>query len=252
MPLTLCVTGAPAVTAGFCVHLGTGLASCRARPLARRPWNRHDHVRLTRYLPAFRTRSRVRGGEGGRPPFPARPEGASGAHGVIDDAAIPELSGIEAEQHLLHSDRCRGGRPSRFATRPRMRVPISNPATPGTPLYGRARWCSFRLVACFSPGLIIPGDRRCPALLAFLVRNGGAALVFRTRARDVSRPHGRAQRYLHSGHGSIITLESGQKIIGHHGAGSHVMAADSGPRVPGRRSATSPAAASAPSRVPPR
>jgi hypothetical protein len=42
---SLALPGAPAVTAGFWVHLGTGLVGRRARPLARRPWDRHDHVR---------------------------------------------------------------------------------------------------------------------------------------------------------------------------------------------------------------
>jgi hypothetical protein len=45
---------------------------------------------------------------------------------------------------------------------------------------------------------------------------------------------------------------SAQNIMGHQGAGSHDSAADSGARVPGRSSATSPAAAIGPSRVPPR
>jgi len=44
----------------------------------------------------------------------------------------------------------------------------------------------------------------------------------------------------------------GQKMTGHHGAGSQDMAADSRRTAPGRISATSPAAASAPSLVPPR
>jgi len=48
--------------------------------------------------------------------------------------------------------------------------------------------------------------------------------------------------------GSALT----QNIIGHQGAGSHASAADSGARAPGRSSATSPAAAIGPSRVPPR
>ncbi len=43
-----------------------------------------------------------------------------------------------------------------------------------------------------------------------------------------------------------------QKICGHQGAGSQDMAADRVGRVPGRSSLTSPAAASTPSRVPPR
>jgi hypothetical protein len=43
-----------------------------------------------------------------------------------------------------------------------------------------------------------------------------------------------------------------QNIIGHQGAGSQDSAADSGARVPGRSSSTSPAAAIGPSRVPPR
>jgi hypothetical protein len=37
VPLSLRVTGALVVTAGFCVHLGTGLASRPARPLAHWP-----------------------------------------------------------------------------------------------------------------------------------------------------------------------------------------------------------------------
>jgi hypothetical protein len=44
----------------------------------------------------------------------------------------------------------------------------------------------------------------------------------------------------------------GQKIMGHHGAGSHDIAVESAASAPGRSSLTSPAAASAPSRVPPR
>jgi len=47
-------------------------------------------------------------------------------------------------------------------------------------------------------------------------------------------------------------VHGAQNIIGHHGAGSHASAADSGASVPGRSSATSPAAAIGPSRVPPR
>jgi hypothetical protein len=44
------------------------------------------------------------GGEGARPPFPERPGGASGAHGVIDDAVIPEVSGIAPGQHHLRAN----------------------------------------------------------------------------------------------------------------------------------------------------
>lgn len=43
-----------------------------------------------------------------------------------------------------------------------------------------------------------------------------------------------------------------QKIVGHQGAGSHDIAADSAATAPGRRCVTRPAAASEPSRVPPR
>src|SRR5262249_16769705 len=45
---------------------------------------------------------------------------------------------------------------------------------------------------------------------------------------------------------------AGQKIIGHHGAGSQNMAADSAATEPGVTSVTSPAAASGPSLGPPR
>ena len=44
----------------------------------------------------------------------------------------------------------------------------------------------------------------------------------------------------------------GQNIIGHQGAGSQDSAADRDARAPGRSSATRPAAAIGPSRVPPR
>jgi hypothetical protein len=48
------------------------------------------------------------------------------------------------------------------------------------------------------------------------------------------------------------SVRPGQKICAHQGAGSHDIAADSAATAPGRSSVTCPAAASGPSRVPPR
>src|SRR5258708_38803747 len=47
----------------------------------------HDHGSAAERAPAVRS--------------PARPGGASGAHGVIDDAAIPEVSSIAPGRHHL-------------------------------------------------------------------------------------------------------------------------------------------------------
>ena len=51
---------------------------------------------------------------------------------------------------------------------------------------------------------------------------------------------------------AAMRISLGQKITGHQGDGSQDIAADSGASAPGRSSVTSPAAASVPSRVPPR
>ncbi len=49
-----------------------------------------------------------------------------------------------------------------------------------------------------------------------------------------------------------LSAITGQKMVGHQGAGSHESAVESPPSAPARRSAASPAAARAPSLVPPR
>ena len=79
---------APAYTSG---HRAGDLPGV---PLACRPWCRHDRVRkaANSALTAHDHESAAERAPALR--SPARPGGASGAHGVIDDAAIPEVSGI--------------------------------------------------------------------------------------------------------------------------------------------------------------
>ncbi len=83
----------------------------------------------------------------------------------------------------------------------------------------------------------------------------GQHLVLSVGPGHVPGAHGGVHRHLHACHSGPprpIIATTGQKIVGHQGAGSHARAVESPASAPARCSAARPEAASAPSLVQPR